>query len=213
MPMRPFRDMKNGFTLIELLVVISIIGFLASVVLASLSSARTKSINATIQSEVTSRITAINLLLSNTNGLYPSVGDTNTHCFGNGSVICTFAATAGNENNTSGAGTGASVYSVEALSQIAGVGPPPATPQYLNNYIGPASYNRGLVVIGSTPLSYSVGIFYRCATTANSGADCVAADIYWTQTGTSVCQKGSVKDSGNGNVLCWIGADGNTPTP
>jgi prepilin-type N-terminal cleavage/methylation domain-containing protein len=46
------KNSKRGFTLIELLVVVAIIGILASVVLASLNSARSKGNDAAVQSNL-----------------------------------------------------------------------------------------------------------------------------------------------------------------
>lgn len=61
---------KRGFTLIELLVVIAIIGILSSVVLASLSSARTKSRDARRMADLNQIRTAVELYHSD-HGHYP----------------------------------------------------------------------------------------------------------------------------------------------
>jgi len=67
----------EGFTLIELLVVVAIIGILASVVMGSLFSARQKARDAKRKLEIKQIDTAINLYMSNNNGLPPDLGDPN----------------------------------------------------------------------------------------------------------------------------------------
>lgn len=73
----------RGFTLIELLVVIAIIGILASVVLASLNSAREKSRNAAYLSQVKEYQKALELYYSQ-NGSYPTTGISTWACIGTG---------------------------------------------------------------------------------------------------------------------------------
>lgn len=61
---------NRGFTLIELLVVIAIIGILASVVLASLNTARAKGADAAIKSSINNARAQAELFYDNTSSTY-----------------------------------------------------------------------------------------------------------------------------------------------
>lgn len=65
------QTLNKGFTLIELLVVIAIIGILASVILASLNSARTKARDAALISGIQQVKTALELYYDD-HGYYPA---------------------------------------------------------------------------------------------------------------------------------------------
>ena len=65
------RDTKAGFTLIELLVVIAIIGILASIVLASLNTARVKSRDARRIADIKQIQLALELFADANSGEYP----------------------------------------------------------------------------------------------------------------------------------------------
>jgi prepilin-type N-terminal cleavage/methylation domain-containing protein len=67
------KTLNRGFTLIELLVVIAIIGILASVVLASLNSARAKGSDAAIKSSLNNMRAQAELYYDNTGYTYGSV--------------------------------------------------------------------------------------------------------------------------------------------
>lgn len=65
--------MQKGFTLIELLVVIAIIGILSSVVLASLTTARTRGQAASVQSQLSNMRAQAELFYSTNGNTYGTV--------------------------------------------------------------------------------------------------------------------------------------------
>lgn len=83
------KNLKGGFTLIELLVVIAIIGILASVVLASLNSARNKGADAATKANLANARAQAEIFYDTANN-YTTVCSTGT---GNISANLTAAAT------------------------------------------------------------------------------------------------------------------------
>ena len=74
------KNSNKGFTLIELLVVIAIIGILSSVVLASLTTARTKGQDAAIQSQLSNMRAQAELYYSTNSNKYASSTLTGGSC-------------------------------------------------------------------------------------------------------------------------------------
>ena len=83
-------SLKRGFTLIELLVVIAIIGILASVVLASLNSARNKGTDAAIKSDIDGIRVSAEVDFDTLGNKYSTTGTAVTACSGASTI---FAAT------------------------------------------------------------------------------------------------------------------------
>ena len=134
------KGYRNGFTLIELLVVIAIIGILSAVVLASLSTARQKGVDASIKADIDGIRTQAALFYDGgnsygpqgTNGSSCTPADNSGNLFsdktvglqisaakkaGSGSVVCNISS-AGNEYAVEAAlvATPGAYYCIDGLS-------------------------------------------------------------------------------------------------
>ena len=88
------QTLQRGFTLIELLVVIAIIGILASVVLASLNSARDKGANAAARSSLNNARAQAELYYDSNSRTYTSVCTSGTNNISSMVTAATNAVTA-----------------------------------------------------------------------------------------------------------------------
>lgn len=109
------KKLQKGFTLIELLVVIAIIGILSSVVLASLSSARTRGGDTAVRSELANMRSQAQLYFT-TNGHF----GTSTFAFPSGSYAHCNDANSIFVASTSASGLRSMIVSVSAKAKGTG---------------------------------------------------------------------------------------------
>jgi prepilin-type N-terminal cleavage/methylation domain-containing protein len=161
---------RQGFTLIELLVVIAIIGILASIIMVSLNSARSKGGDAAVRSNI-----------ANIRGQAALYYD-NNNTFG-ASVACGYTSSGSTVGSCSGLfGTGSTTAAAGLKAAAAASG---TTAYGFTNSAGDA-WAIGAVLKTTNIVSSNSGVDYYCADSLGTGGVEDTIANYWT-TGFTAC--------------------------
>lgn len=191
------KNLQSGFTLIELLVVISIIGFLSSIVLSTVSDAREKAqvaANALQIRELQNQMA----ICTNETGNFPDNSEggmeSQITCISNGGNDCLWG------------GAGAIAESSLACGGI-------SLNNDLDNNLNLAqiialqssSFNTGTVTGGDLPGEYAGLVYYFDIDTGKG-------EYYWAQLGNDGCDIGVVIINGGNGYVCGATANGANET-
>lgn len=163
----------KGFTLIELLVVIAIIGLLASIVMVSLSGAKSKSRDAKRQADIKSIQLALSLYYSD-NGMYPTNIYAAAGTAPSGGLKDTYLPVVPTDPNQSGTCTGTEASCYKYAGFFVGVAPlscnsgsrPPA-----KYHLGAVLENLNSTFDANAPVAPggSMAGFARCSNSSGIG--------------------------------------------
>jgi prepilin-type N-terminal cleavage/methylation domain-containing protein len=149
------RGHLKGFTLIELLVVIAIIGILSAVVLASLSTARTKGKDASVQESMSSMRAAAEIVYGGNGNKYGSSANCNGMPFSDTASNMAGLVT----SVTANAGAAPACRSVDTAWVVAATLPSSSTQQFCVDSTGKAAVFNGTLAASYT---YTAGTAAYC---------------------------------------------------
>lgn len=125
---------KRAFTLIELLVVIAIIGILASLIIVSLSGARSKATDTQRKNNARNLDTALSQYFTDNNNTYPGSNSAGAAVSTDLVTACTSGASAVLNNTSGNTSTSATLFGSSGYIVSTGVCNDPASSQLFHHY-------------------------------------------------------------------------------